>query len=204
MNKTSLRNAQFLACALLITWLQLISVYAEANDSLKKKLFNADTLKFLPHFEISFGQSLLFISDANLNSIQNHASVIVPTSAYLFFIEFRPEKTLKIPVFLNIPTESKQYIINGQLVNKRASPTFGAGLEFNILKRNIDSRSTVNFEIGPLASFIFNTKNDIRMVPIIAGRLRLKRGENFVMYAGCSYSFGINALGLLYGTGTIF
>ncbi len=204
MNKTQLSVTQVLFCLLLVFRVLLDDANAQTNDSLKQKHTKSDTIEHLPHFEISFGQSLLFISDGQLNSIRNQASVIVPTNAFLFFIEFRPEKTVKIPVFLNLPTESKQYLINGQLINKRASPTFGAGLEFNVFKKTIDTRSSLNFEIGPLASFIFNTKNDIRVVPIIAGRFRLKRGENFVMYAGCSYSFGINALGLLYGTGTIF
>jgi len=38
----------------------------------------------------------------------------------------------------------------------------------------------------------------------MAARLRIMRGENFVMYIGTSYSFGINTWGVLYGTGTVF
>ncbi|MBK7668102.1 MAG: hypothetical protein IPJ32_12660 [Sphingobacteriaceae bacterium] len=68
----------------------------------------------------------------------------------------------------------------------------------------IDERSKLDFEIGPLASFIFDKNNVVKVAPIVAGRLRIRRGENFVMYFGGSYSFGIDALGLLYGTGTIF
>jgi hypothetical protein len=68
----------------------------------------------------------------------------------------------------------------------------------------LDEKSKMEFEIGPLASFLFDTKNSIRVAPIIAGRIKILRGENFIMYIGTSYSFGINALGLLYGTGTSF
>lgn len=161
-------------------------------------------LKHIPHFELSFGQSLLFISDGKLADIRKQTSVIVPTNAFLFFVEFRPEKRIKIPAFLNLPTETKQYIVNGQIINDRASPTIGTGIEFKVFQVGIDDRSTLSGEIGPLASIIFDKKYNIKVAPIIAGRLRVKRGENFVMYFGLSYSLGINALGILYGTGTVF
>jgi hypothetical protein len=168
---------------------------AQTTDSVKKNK---------QHFELSFGQSLLFISNTKLADIRNQASIIVPTNSILFFAEFWPEKKVKIPVFINLPTETKQYIVNGQIINEKASLTFGAGFEFEIFHIKIDERSKLDFEIGPLASVIFDNKNNITLAPIIAGRFRVKRGENFVMYFGLSYSVGINALGLLYGTGTVF
>ena len=171
----------------------------------KSEAQTIDTLKTVKHhFELSFGQSLLFISNKQLATIRNQASIIVPTSSFLFFVEFRPEKRLKIPMFFNLPTETKQYLVNGGLINEKASPTFGTGIEFKVFKIKIDERSVIDFEVGPLASFIFDSRNKIRIAPLVAGRFRIKRGENFIMYFGVSYSFGINALGLLYGTGTIF
>lgn len=164
----------------------------------------SDTIKWKPHFELSFGQSLLFISNDKLASIRNQSSVILPTNSILFFIEFRPHKTARIPIFFNLPTETKQYLVDGVIINERASHTFGTGVEFKLFQLVIDKKSKLEFEIGPLASFIFNKYNNIKIAPLIAGRVRLMRGENFVMYFGGSYSFGINALGLLYGTGTVF
>jgi len=145
-------------------------------DSLKTKFRN---------FELSFG-------------------IVIPTSAILFSAEFRPDKFIRIPVFLNLATESKQFIVNGQLINEKASPTLGTGALFKAFQIKLDEKSKMEFEIGPLASFLFDTKNSIRVAPIIAGRIKILRGENFIMYIGTSYSFGINALGLLYGTGTSF
>ncbi len=168
---------------------------AQTADSVKKNK---------QHFELSFGQSLLFISNTKLTDIRNQASIIVPTNSILFFAEFRPEKKVKIPVFINLPTETKQYIVNGQIINEKASITFGTGFEFEVFHVKIDERSKLDFEIGPLASVIFDNRNNIRLAPIVAGRFRVKRGENFIMYFGLSYSVGINALGLLYGTGTVF
>lgn len=162
------------------------------------------TTKHKDHFELSFGQSLLFISSNKQASLRDQSSVIVPTNAVLFFIELRPKKIIRIPVFFNLPTETKQYLVNGQIINERASPTFGAGVEFRLFKIKIDERSRLDFEIGPLASFIFDKNNVIKIAPLVAGRLRVMRGENFVMYLGGSYSLGINALGVLYGTGTVF
>jgi hypothetical protein len=163
-----------------------------------------DTLKKNSHFELSFGQSLLFISNSKQVNIRNESAIVVPTNSILFFIELRPQKIVRVPVFFNLPTETKQFLVNGQIVNERASPTFGAGFEFRLFKINIDERSKIDFEIGPLASFIFDKNNVIKVAPLVAGRLRIMRGENFVMYLGGSYSLGIDALGILYGTGTIF
>ena len=55
------------------------------QDSIKKK-------KAKRLFELSLGQTLLFISDSKLEKIKNTTAVIVPTSAKLFFAEFRPVK----------------------------------------------------------------------------------------------------------------
>ena len=159
--------------------------------------WNKDSMLKRQHFEVSFGQSLLFIS----NTTQ---AVVIPTNAVLFFAEFRPQKKIRIPVFFNLATETKQFLVNNQIISERASPTFGTGFTYNLFKIQLDSTSKIEFEVGPLASVLFNTNKNLRVAPIIAGRFRIMRGKNFVMYAGMSYSIGINALGLLYGTGTIF
>jgi hypothetical protein len=170
------------------------SSFSQNKDSSSSKL----------NFELSFGQSLLFINNSKQIDLHKEQSIVIPTNAVLFFAEFRSHKKLRIPVFLNLPTESKQFLVNGVLINERASPTFGAGLEFQLFKIKLDDESSVDFEIGPLASFIFDLKNNMRIAPIIAGRLRILRGEHFVMYVGGSYSVGINTFGLIYGTGTKF
>lgn len=165
---------------------------------------NIDSLIKGQHFELSFGQTLLFISNTNQANFLSSTDIVVPTSAILLFAELRPQKIMRIPIYLNFPTESKQYLINGQLVNKKASPAFGSGVVFKLFQIKIDSKSKVEFETGPLVSIIYDTKDNIRFAPIMAGRFKISRGENFVMYCGVSYSFGINALGILYGTGTTF
>jgi hypothetical protein len=59
-------------------------------------------------------------------------------------------------------------------------------------------------EAGPLISCLIDTKKSVRFAPILAARIKILRGENFIMYLGTSYSIGINAMGLLYGTGSAF
>jgi len=153
---------------------------------------------------LSFGQALLFISNSQQANILIKSDMVVPTNTYLFFAEFRPQKKLRVPVFFNLSTESKQFIINGNLVNEKAPNTFGTGLMLTLFHIKIDSISRLEFEAGPLPSLIFNTKKPMMVAPIIAGRFRIIRGENFVMYLGLSYTIGINTLGMLYGTGTVF
>ena len=155
-------------------------------------------------FELSFGSSLLFISNSDLLNIRSKSAITLPTSSVLFFIELRPLKKTRIPLFFNLPTETKQFLVNNQLVNEKASLSFGAGLQFKLFQFKIDDKSSLEMEIGPLMSFGFDRDNQLWAAPLIASRLRLMRSENFVMYIGGSYAAGVNALGLLYGTGTIF
>ena len=167
------------------------------QDSIKKK-------KAKRLFELSLGQTLLFISDSKLEKIKNTTAVIVPTSAKLFFAEFRPVKKMKIPVFFNLPTETKQFIVDGEIINERASPTFGTGLQFRIFKLPLGVRSAIELEMGPLASFLLSEKNVIRFAPVAAGRFRFIKNEDFVIYFGGSYSAGINSFGVLFGIGYVF
>jgi hypothetical protein len=59
-------------------------------------------------------------------------------------------------------------------------------------------------EAGPLLSFITDFKTEFIPAPLIASRIRIRNGDNFVMYVGGSYTLGLNAFGLFYGTGTNF
>lgn len=172
------------------------------RDTTRHKL-KADSLFRKGVFELSFGQSLLFISNSKQINIRNQAAIVIPTSAMLFFVELRPLKRMRIPVFFNLPTESKQFLVAGQLVNERASPTFGTGLEFKCFGAKVAAGSMIELEAGPLCSFLMDKRNVIRFAPIGAARIRLIR-NNFVMYVGTSYSYGINSWGILYGTGTVF
>lgn len=182
-------------CLVVLIFLFSLSARADTSDSLKKKLRG---------FELSFGQSVLFISHSKLVDIRNQSATIIPTNSILFLAEFRTKRLLRFPVFFNIPTESKQFLIDGQLVNERASPTLGLGFQFGCFRINFFSRSKLEFECGALASFLMSKNKDVIFAPVLAARLRISKGENFVMYLGTSYSVGINTWGLLYSTGTVF
>ena len=166
---------------------------ANAPKKVKKRLF-----------ELSFGQSKLFISSSKELDIQEKQAVIVPTNAILFFAEFRPQKRLKIPVFFSLATGPKQFLVDSVLVSERASPTFGTGLECRIFRKPFGEKSAIEFEVGPLASFLIDRGGKIKFAPVIAGRFRFLKNEDFIMYLGSSYSIGINAFGLFYGTGYVF
>lgn len=163
-----------------------------------------DTARTHDNFELSFGQNLLFISSSRQEDLLEQESIVLATSSVLFFAELRPQKVMRIPVFLNIATESKQFIVDGQLVNEKASPTFGTGIVFKVIQFDIDKKSKVELEMGPLVSFIVDNTSKIRVAPIVASRIKICRGENFVMYIGVNYSLGVKAFGVMYGTGTVF
>jgi hypothetical protein len=200
-----------LFCVIVVN-LMLTSAFSQSIDTLKKKKhlklifldsFN-DSAKKYNHFELSFGQNLLFIPYSRQAAILSQESIVIPTSAVLFFLEFRPHRVLRIPLFLNIATESKQFLVNSQIVNEKASPTIGTGLVFKVMQLEVDTKSRIEVEMGALGSIIYDNKNNVRAAPVAAMRLKICRGENFVMYLGGNYSFGIKAFGMMYGTGTFF
>jgi hypothetical protein len=104
----------------------------------------------------------------------------------------------------NLPTETKQFLVNGVLVNEKANPTFSAGLEFKFAQFDVSRQTQIDFEVSPLASFIIAKGWKFRFAPIGAARMRIVKNDSFAMYFGTSYSLGINAWGLIYGTGYIF
>ncbi|ASS47259.1 MAG: hypothetical protein A3D31_15550 [Candidatus Fluviicola riflensis] len=198
-----MKNQTPLPTALSFILLMMISGPLFSQDTLV--LVKADSTKKNKHyFELSLGQTLLFVSDSKLQDIQTEEAVIVPTNAKLFFAELRPDKKFRIPVFFNLPTESRQYIINGELVSKRASPTFGVGLQYRAFRLTIGKKSAIEFEAGPLASLLIDQNKSLRFAPIVAGRFRFVRNEDMVLYIGSSYSLGINAFGMLFGIGYVF
>jgi len=73
-----------------------------------------------------------------------------------------------------------------------------------VFRKNFGENSAVEFEAGPLASFLLDTGGKVKVAPVFAGRFRFLKKEDFIMYLGSSYSLGINAFGIFYGTGYIF
>lgn len=186
-------GAKLPACLLML--LCAMSLHAQdTTKSVKKKQL----------FEMSFGQSKLFISNAKDSAINANEKVVVPTNAILFFAEFRPQKRLRVPVFFSLATGPKQFIVDGALVSERASPTFGTGVQCKVFRANFGQNSGIEMEVGPGVTCLFDKGGKIRMAPIAAGRFRFLKREDFIMYIGSSYSFGIRAFGLFYGTGYVF
>jgi hypothetical protein len=194
---TGMKFLFFFLFALGISSLSAQTSTETSPDTTKKK-------KNKQLFEMSFGQSKLFISSAREQTILDSARIVVPTNAILLFAEFRPSKRFRIPVFFSLATGPKHFSVNGILVSERASPTFGTGIECKVFRKNFGVNSGIEFEVGPLASFLFNKGGQIQVAPVIAGRFRFIKREDFIMYIGSSYSFGINAVGIFYGTGYVF
>ncbi len=155
-------------------------------------------------FELSFGQSTLFISNDQAAAIKTDFNVVIPTNSMVFFSEFRPFKRIKIPVVFNLPTESKQFVIDGKLVSEKASPTLATGAEFKLFNFKIPYDAEVEMDIGTLGSVIFRSNYQLAFAPLITNRVRIIKDKNFVMYLGGSYSVGVNTWGMFYGTGYIF
>ncbi|MBN8703700.1 MAG: hypothetical protein J0M08_11590 [Bacteroidetes bacterium] len=185
----------------IIAFFLLFTVTIIANSANSEATQDSTKEKY---FEISFGQSILFISNSKVLDLKKNESVVLPTNAILFFVELRPYKKLRIPIFLNLATETKQFLINNTIVNERASPTLGTGIQYRIFNYPLGKKNRVELELGPVCSFLFDSNDNFRLAPIIAGRIRLLKKEDFVLYFGNSYSIGINAFGILFGTGYIF
>lgn len=163
-----------------------------------------DTTSNKRRFELSFGSNFLFIPDSKLIDYRKEEALIIPTSSVLFFGELRPDHRVRIPLFFNLPIETKQFLVNNQLISERASPALGAGLQFRLFHIDIDEKSKVEFEIGPLVSLLFDKNSNPRVSPLVAGRFRLQQNDHFVMFIGTSFNLGINIIGLFFGTGVLF
>ena len=124
------------------------TLWSQTNDSIpvKKK-----------HFELSFGQSLLFISSSKQATIVNNQAIVLPTSAVLLSVEFRPEKRMRIPVFINLAKESKQFIVNGQLLpmmNRLGFGFEGLKFEFNLSENlSVVEQSKIDASFMPYVKF---------------------------------------------------
>lgn len=182
---------------IIIIWLLAFNIHVIGQEADKKKERKG-------HFELSFGQSLLFISNSQQVNLLTKSAIVVPTSSVLLFAEFRTLNKIKIPVFCNIPTSAKQFIINNQVINEQASASYGTGVQFKIFEKEVLTKSILEMEMGPMISLGQDQNGETWLAPFLAGRVRIRKGENFVMYIGASYTFGLNTIGLLYGTGTIF
>lgn len=189
LNKNIIGKKGIISFFLFIT---ALSAKCQENDSIATS------------FELSFGQSTLFISNDQVATIKNDFNVVIPTNSMLFFAEFRPFKRIKIPIVFNLPTESKQFIIDGKLVSEKASPTLATGAEFKIFDFNIPFDAQVEMDIGTLGSVIFRENYELALAPLITNRIRIIKDKSFIMYLGASYSMGVNTWGMFYGTGYIF
>lgn len=188
-----------------LSFILLMMVYSPLFSQDTLTSVTSDSIKKDKHFfELSLGQTVLFVSDSKLEDLETESAVIVPTNARLFFAEFRPDKKLRIPVFFNLPTQSRQYLVDSVLVYKRASPTFGAGIQYRAFRLALGKKSAIEFEGGPLASILIDQNKSLRFAPIVAGRFRFVRNEDMVIYIGSSYSIGIDAFGMLFGIGYVF
>ncbi len=170
------------------------NIFAQTQDSTAQKR----------RFELSFGSNILFIPQSKLIDYREEEALIIPTSSVLLFGELRPDHRLRIPLFFNLPIETKQFLINNQLISERASPALGAGLQFKIFSIGIAEKSKVEFEMGPLVSLLFDKNSNPRVSPLVAGRFRLQQNEHFIMFIGTSFNLGINVFGLFFGTGVLF
>ncbi len=196
----TINNSKLYALLFLAFFTNLVNAQSTSKDTTKPR-------KHI--FELSFGSTMMFISSTDIAKIKDAAKLTIPTSTMLFFAEFRPDKKLRIPVFLNIPTESKQFIVTdsagrNSIVNEKAAITLGTGFQYKPIEWTLYGDTKLEFEAGPLVSAGFDNDKKLFVAPLVAGRLMVKKGSDFVMYFGGSYTFGLNAIGILYGTGTIF
>ena len=167
------------------------------------RAISIDSLKKNIHLELSFCAYKLFIPNDDESNLQNHTLSVIPTSAMLFYAEFFTHYKVRAPIFFNLPTETKKFLVGGQLINEDASSSIGTGLEFRMFRFKLDAKSFVEMEAGPLLSYIVQ-KPSGTFAPLVAGRIKLLRNDSFIMYFGASYTPFINVWGIFYGTGATF
>ena len=184
--------------------LLLLWGFIATNQVVSQSEFDSTDSFLSSYTEISFGQTLLFISNSKAINIKNEAAIVLPTSSVLLFAELRTLKKIRIPVFFNYPLGTKQFLVNGVLINEQANPTAGLGIATGLGKIKTNDNSYLEFEAGLVASMTVNLNQKFVAAPVAVARVRMIRKSSYTMYLGASYSFGLNTLGMLYGSGTIF
>jgi hypothetical protein len=61
-------------------------------------------------------------------------------------------------------------------------PWIGNELEFRLFQVKIDSKSKIEGEAGPLVTVVLDGHSS-QAVPLLAGRIKIMRGENFIMWS---------------------
>ena len=102
-----MKNIKTLSLILLLVFISVNISTAQSSETEDKKR----------KFELSFGQNILFISDSKIIDFKADNALVVPTSSVLLLTQFRPDHKWRIPVFFNLPIETKQFIVNGQSVS---------------------------------------------------------------------------------------
>ncbi|MEM1324633.1 MAG: hypothetical protein AAGI23_01705 [Bacteroidota bacterium] len=181
--------------------LACLLIYAASTSAQSQDTISAINNRL---FELSFGQKILFISDSKVTEIRQDEAIVVPTSSVLLFAQFRPDKKLRIPVFFNLPIESKEFLVDGEIISERASPSLGTGLEYGLFEIPISNVAKLEFEVGYIYSVLFDENRKMRSSQLLLSRIRLQKGENLIMFLGGSYSLDVDSYGILFGTGTAF
>lgn len=188
---------------ILVSLLHALSLFSQ-NDSTQDEGQHQGIPTIWKKIELSFGQSVLFIPENKIEEIRNEEAIVLPTNSILFFAELRPLKKLRFPVYVNLPTESKQFLVDSVLIHERANTTGGFGAQYECFRIQISDVTRAELELGALSNMTISKRNRLRILPLFAGRIRLVKNDSFVMYIGSSYSFGIKSWALVYGTGFIF
>jgi len=155
-------------------------------------------------FEVSFGQSMMFMNDTDRQDILDREKVAIPTSSALLLVDFIYSYKFSFPIFFNLPLTSQKFIVDGEETVESASPVFGFGLNYSLLQIDLKTNLTAILSSAILAGMAINKNKSYKVFPMIALELSLLKQDGFLMYLGVERTIGLDVIALFYGVGQRF
>lgn len=155
-------------------------------------------------FEVSFGQSMMFMNDTDRQDILDREKVAIPTSSALLLVDFIYDYKFSFPFFLNLPLTSQKFLVDGKETVEKASTVFGVGVNYSLLQIDLKDNLTAIFSSAVLAGITINQNKSYKILPMLALELSLLKQDGFLMYLGAERTIGLDVIALFYGVGQRF
>lgn len=144
----------------------------------------------------------MLIDELDRQDMRGSNHLVLPTTSALFIGERLWGERWSTIVGFNLPLETQEFIVDGQLVEEVAAKVMSVGQAVRFFSFAFTERSTLSIQFSVLASVIFG--EPVEVTPTTGMRVHLATDQGFSMYIGGLASYGLKGSVLLYGVSQRF
>jgi hypothetical protein len=159
------------------------------------------------YFELSFGNSILFLDQGYTNSSSGAVShSTLPVSSYLFTLEWRATEKISIAGAWNLPFTTVKRVSGSGISEKYVAPSYGAGITFIPHSFKVSETTVIEPEIAVLLFRTYKSTSSGGDFFFPAGvfKLNVARDSGMDIFIGVTQAPAKNTTALLYGIGQRF